>query len=827
MKKTLLFVLATLFAYAMNAQTLFSEDFESGSLSQWTVVDNDNDGYEWEDYFGEGYGHNESSCVSSASYINSVGALNPDNWLITAQPIAIPATGYALSWYVAAMDANYYAEHYSVYVSTSNEVSAMSSATPVYQATLTSADWVQNMVSLDAYAGQSVYIAFRHHNVTDMYWMHLDDISVAFVSTTPEIALAAIDVPVHVDVNSGFNVKGTVTNLSSTALTSYEVTYTINGVTSAAYTVSGINVAMGGTHNFTHNVPAVVTTAGETTITVTVANPNGVADNTADNSISQAAIACGPVTEFPYNEGFEDGVLASCWNSVSLSGNGEWSDGYEYINYYGADYYFEANSGVNAAMSSGSAGDMNFLVSPAFTLPADAPAIGFKYYDYFANPTNQGYESTAYQVMISTTDNNPSSFQTLGDMITLTDHVYTQRVIDLTAYAGQTIYIAFLHTYDAWMMIDDISVEIAETTPEIALNSISVPSLAYVGEQFEVSGVITNNSASTLNTFKAQYSVGGTASQVETITISGGLAFGETYEFTCSAPATTTQEGDIVVTLTVSEPNGTPDNTADNSLTDTVASILCQDITEFPYDENFDEGYGLASSCWKSASTSDGGWTNAYAYIYNYGTQYPFAANSGINSVLSLGESGENWLVSPAIVLPANATEISFSYYDYLSVDFNEIGSAAYSVLLSTTGNAMADFTHTAYEGTVDENDFTQRTVDLTQYKGQTIYLAFVHSADAWMIIDDVNITVNTGSNPGQGINDVNAASVKLYPNPTTGNLYVDVEGLQKVEIIDAVGRVVMSQNNGTVNMSNLANGIYTVRVSANGTTTIKKVVKK
>lgn len=80
---------------------------------------------------------------------------------------------------------------------------------------------------------------------------------------------------------------------------------------------------------------------------------------------------------------------------------------------------------------------------------------------------------------------------------------------------------------------------------------------------------------------------------------------------------------------------------------------------------------------------------------------------------------------------------------------------------------------------------------------------------------------------PTTGINDVNAADVKLFPNPTSGNLYVEVEGLQKVEIIDAVGRVVLSQNNGTVNMSTLANGIYTVRVSANGTTSIKKVVKK
>ena len=92
---------------------------------------------------------------------------------------------------------------------------------------------------------------------------------------------------------------------------------------------------------------------------------------------------------------------------------------------------------------------------------------------------------------------------------------------------------------------------------------------------------------------------------------------------------------------------------------------------------------------------------------------------------------------------------------------------------------------------------------------------------------------LSAGDTPGpgpqpQGIDDVTANDVKLYPNPTTGNLYIEVEGLQKVEVIDAVGRVVMSQNNGNViNMSNLANGIYTVRVMANGNTAVKKVVKK
>jgi len=77
-------------------------------------------------------------------------------------------------------------------------------------------------------------------------------------------------------------------------------------------------------------------------------------------------------------------------------------------------------------------------------------------------------------------------------------------------------------------------------------------------------------------------------------------------------------------------------------------------------------------------------------------------------------------------------------------------------------------------------------------------------------------------------IDDVTAIDVKLYPNPTNGLLNIDIEGLQKVEVIDAVGHIVINQNNGdAVDMSRLNNGIYTIRIFANGNTFVKKVAKQ
>ena len=99
-------------------------------------------------------------------------------------------------------------------------------------------------------------------------------------------------------------------------------------------------------------------------------------------------------------------------------------------------------------------------------------------------------------------------------------------------------------------------------------------------------------------------------------------------------------------------------------------------------------------------------------------------------------------------------------------------------------------------------------------------------------VTSDTTFTATFELIPVQGIDDIEIQNsefkIKLYPNPTTGILHVELDGLDKIEVIDVVGRVVISQTSGgTVNMSALNNGIYSVRVFAGDTVTVRKVVKK
>jgi len=68
---------------------------------------------------------------------------------------------------------------------------------------------------------------------------------------------------------------------------------------------------------------------------------------------------------------------------------------------------------------------------------------------------------------------------------------------------------------------------------------------------------------------------------------------------------------------------------------------------------------------------------------------------------------------------------------------------------------------------------------------------------------------------------------VSLYPNPVKDRLMVKVENLQSVEIYNLVGQQVMVSTSDIVDMGALNQGIYFVRINADGKTVTKRVVKQ
>lgn len=145
----------------------FTCGFEpSDNLDCWTFVDNDGDGIGWVEF---------EHHFTSDSYID--GALTPDNWMITPR-LHIPAEGATLDWSDYAADDQDFAEHYSVLVSTTGTAPSDFTGN-LFETTINQAQtWAQRSASLSDYAGQDIYIAFRHYDCTDQFYLAIDDISV-------------------------------------------------------------------------------------------------------------------------------------------------------------------------------------------------------------------------------------------------------------------------------------------------------------------------------------------------------------------------------------------------------------------------------------------------------------------------------------------------------------------------------------------------------------------------------------------------------------------------------------------------------------------------
>ncbi len=161
-------------------------DFENVSdYNNWTFIDADGDGSQWTlDYLrGQEAGHEGSNgMLASASWSSSAGPLTPDNWVFT-NAITIPnETGINLNWWDKGQDADYAIEHYAVYICTEPTVASATATTAVWEGNSTSA-WRNVNVNIDSYAGQTVYIAFRHYNVSDMFYLDIDDLGIAIGST--------------------------------------------------------------------------------------------------------------------------------------------------------------------------------------------------------------------------------------------------------------------------------------------------------------------------------------------------------------------------------------------------------------------------------------------------------------------------------------------------------------------------------------------------------------------------------------------------------------------------------------------------------------------
>ncbi len=235
MKKTLLSFLVCGLFFSAQAQTFFLADFNDYDLTGWAGYDADGDSLNWRaiQIIDDEENPVGTPVLFSASWDDE--PLTPDNWAITPAISLAGQTGsntITLSWKVAGVDPDWSDENYSVYVATEDTVDALLDS-PTYYTGLASeggGEGIANMqtktIDVTSFAGQTIYVAFRHHDSTNNFAIAIDNVMVY----SGEAPVVSVENNNQIEGFSHFyNIQANTLNLSATSNFSFVSAYSVTG----------------------------------------------------------------------------------------------------------------------------------------------------------------------------------------------------------------------------------------------------------------------------------------------------------------------------------------------------------------------------------------------------------------------------------------------------------------------------------------------------------------------------------------------------------------------------------------------------------------------
>ncbi|MBR4156144.1 MAG: choice-of-anchor J domain-containing protein [Bacteroidales bacterium] len=380
------------------AKTFF-DDFNDGELDGWRTIDQDGDGYNW--YIANDAGIDGSACIQSDSYI--IGAsLYPDNIVVTTSAYGI-AAGSTLTWEVKPTDASYCNDHYAVVVSTDNET-----FTNVWEETLTSfSNFEQRILYLSEYAGQNVYIGFRHYNCNG---------SNATAVLIDNVELSAIAFSISASVNP-------------------EEAGTVNGTGSYQY---GETATLTATANDGYQF---VSWTESDTIVSTDAEYSFTVESSREFVANFEEL---PEYASFFFDDFNDHNFDG-WRTIDQDGDGHTWRIPNRKSYILSESYDDSN---NEELNPD-----NYIVTTELYKITEKSVLG-----WLVMPSDDEYYEDHYAVVIST-DNE--TFDVIWEETLTSFNDFEQRVLNLNEYAGQNIYIGFRHyncngSTAAGVLIDDV-----------------------------------------------------------------------------------------------------------------------------------------------------------------------------------------------------------------------------------------------------------------------------------------------------------------------------------------------------------------------------------
>jgi len=282
-------------------------------------------------------------------------------------------------------------------------------------------------------------------------------------------------------------------------------------------------------------------------------------------------------------------------------------------------------------------------------------------------------------------------------------------------------------------------------------------------------------------------------------------------------------------TVTIEEANGVPVTPTQNKASKTFYQTNVPLISEL--NEGFSQNF--PPTWWED--------TREYLGVYKWtGNNYAVYFLSWGNQYLSNGDYTElilpllNFSSNPAPCIQfdrANAPYTGFTNNNRLEVYVSTNCGANWTRVYYKTGadlnTAPSTTNQFAPKAAADWRTEVVELPALANKENVLIKFKFTCGQGNFMWLDNVK----TSNNCQSSINEYSGnASVQLYPNPVTDELYIQSDKpVQSVQIYNIQGQVVISESENThsVSMSRLSNGLYIVKTIVNDEVHITKIVKQ
>ena len=245
---------------------------------------------------------------------------------------------------------------------------------------------------------------------------------------------------------------------------------------------------------------------------------------------------------------------------------------------------------------------------------------------------------------------------------------------------------------------------------------------------------------------------------------------------------------------------------------------------ELPFYEDFEAD---VNQCWTNSDFDEDGMTWMWMND-GYGHQSDgYYVSMSYDTEEWVDIMPNDWLITPQLAIPANGAHISWWAAAYAE----DWPDNTYDVLISTEGTGPGDF-YSIYSETTTTEEYQQRTLDLSAYANQNIYIAFAHhtnteqTADSYgLVIDDISVEAGVGISE-----NVEDESILIYPNPTSDILNISSVNGCEILICNMLGQIVHQitaiHDEVTIDTRDFAKGTYFVQVKGEKNCVKKFVVK-